>query len=275
MGLILKKIDNQKFQLEQTLVPPIFYFDHWAIRKFSQNINLQDRFINSLKKLDGTLLISHINLFEFGAMTNPYQAKEIESFFNKCLPNLAINDFASDPGFIFSNPKQKDLHSPNSFWLLDHMTEVIKINQGKLTFSSFVTEIIKNHNQFQILLDDFKSNTVEAIKAVRSDPVMQLQAKNLKVSKGLRLPGILFQEFIRLYHLNEKEKFNPNDTLDMLHIIPAYGMLDYLLVDNAWSVRISKVKKRFRDAGLTCSHPIVFTDKGNGITDFLKYIESK
>ena len=43
--------------VRQSFVSPTVYLDHWAIRLFSEELGLQDRFVQLLRAKAGTLLL--------------------------------------------------------------------------------------------------------------------------------------------------------------------------------------------------------------------------
>ena len=58
------------YQIRQTLKKPVVYLDHWAVRLFSDDEPMQNRFLSALHKSGGTWLFSNANVYEFTAMTD-------------------------------------------------------------------------------------------------------------------------------------------------------------------------------------------------------------
>jgi hypothetical protein len=55
----------------QTFDSPTVYLDHWAMRLFSDDRHLQDRFVGALWAKRGTLLVSHISMAELSGASDP------------------------------------------------------------------------------------------------------------------------------------------------------------------------------------------------------------
>jgi hypothetical protein len=87
------------FRLSQSLVRPVVYLDHWAIRLFSQDMALQNRFITALHRSGGTWLFSTANLMEFTAMSDLEQAARGEALLLRVIPHLHVADTTIDKGY--------------------------------------------------------------------------------------------------------------------------------------------------------------------------------
>jgi hypothetical protein len=83
-------------RVRQSFISPTVYLDHWAIRLFSDDLDLQDRFVNALRTKGGTLLLSNISFGEFAAPSDPRHAADAEDFIERLLPNIYLTDFALD-----------------------------------------------------------------------------------------------------------------------------------------------------------------------------------
>lgn len=88
--------ESSEVRVRQSFISPTVYLDHWAIRLFSDDLALQDRFVNALQNKGGTLLFSHISFSEFAAPSDPRHAVDAEAFIERLLPNLYLTDFALD-----------------------------------------------------------------------------------------------------------------------------------------------------------------------------------
>src|SRR5687768_594505 len=78
--------------------PPSVYLDHWALRKLSVAPTLRKRFITALKKLEGTLAISWLNLAEYSGVTDKPQSRAAEALFEGALPQVFFLD--SNPSTV-------------------------------------------------------------------------------------------------------------------------------------------------------------------------------
>lgn len=118
------------FILRQILVPPVVYLDHWAVRLFSTEQALQDRFIEALHRSKGTWLFSNVNLFEFVAMTNLEQAASAEALLLRAMPALHVADTALDPGYLFQDGVAPHPDAPEENWILKDLGKRAHIAGG-------------------------------------------------------------------------------------------------------------------------------------------------
>src|SRR5882672_2463991 len=80
--------ENHGLRIIHRDVSPTVYFDHWAWREFSESQTLAARFTNSLKRCNGTLCLSWLNLVEFGRMTDRQQAGKADDLLDAILPHV-------------------------------------------------------------------------------------------------------------------------------------------------------------------------------------------
>ena len=76
--------------VRQSFDSPTVYLDHWAIRMFSDEPSLQDRFVNALMSRCGTLLLSNTSLVEFARATDARHCRDAEKFLERLLPNIFL-----------------------------------------------------------------------------------------------------------------------------------------------------------------------------------------
>ena len=71
---------NSVLKVMQKNQCPSVYLDHCALRKISQDNCLATRFTTILKRRDGTLALSYLNLLEFYKVTDQQQIQYAEQF---------------------------------------------------------------------------------------------------------------------------------------------------------------------------------------------------
>src|ERR1035437_6993004 len=77
----------------QTFVPPVVYLDQWALMKFAEVPNLEQRFISIINASGGTLAVSWANLFEFVGVNDKRHAADVERMLESILPQLYCIEF--------------------------------------------------------------------------------------------------------------------------------------------------------------------------------------
>ncbi len=92
---------------------PTVYLDHWAMRMFSDDCALQDRFVAAVSSKRGTLLVSTFSMAELGAASDSRHITDAESFLERCLPNLFLTDFRLDEVMA---RERKEPSNATRFW---------------------------------------------------------------------------------------------------------------------------------------------------------------
>lgn len=148
------------FEFLQTMAAPAIYFDHWAVRRFSEQQEIQERFVHALRRAGGTLLISLTNFGEFSAMTDRRQAIEAERFLDRVLPSLYIADFGADPGFLQAQgrlgPRPDNL-------IFRQMAEEWDANGHRLSTRTLITDSVDHRNIVQPTFEELKAGVAAAV----------------------------------------------------------------------------------------------------------------
>ena len=100
-------------RVRESFVSPTIYLDHWALRLFSDERQLQDRLVDTLISQCGTLLHSVISFAEFARGDDRRHTLAAEEFVERLLPNIFFTDF--DYGKV----REQDLQKQNNvrrFW---------------------------------------------------------------------------------------------------------------------------------------------------------------
>src|SRR5712691_3529285 len=72
----------------QVLVAPSVYLDHWALLDASADADLGERFSKALEAVNGTLVLSWVNVAEFIKARSDEDARRAEAFIDSNLPRL-------------------------------------------------------------------------------------------------------------------------------------------------------------------------------------------
>ncbi|MFN8793204.1 MAG: hypothetical protein ACK50K_02705 [Betaproteobacteria bacterium] len=88
MGIEIVRHADGRLLVRQRLVRPVVYLDHWAVRLFSEDMSLQERFVDALQQSRGTWLFACANLMEFVAMTDADQAVAAEELLRRAMPSV-------------------------------------------------------------------------------------------------------------------------------------------------------------------------------------------
>jgi hypothetical protein len=213
----------------QTLVAPVVYFDHWAVRRFAEEREVQDRFVHALHRAGGTLLVSLTNFGEFSAMTDRRQAVEAEEFLDRVLPSLYIADFGADPGFLQAQGRPGP--RPEN-WLFRQMAEEWDANGNRISTRTLI------------------ANSA-VVNAIRTDPVRVAFARMDRIAEGATFRVVLQNALLRDFMLDQNAAFSENDAMDFNHAMGACVSSDIVLLDASWVHKVREADRRLQAANAT------------------------
>ena len=272
MAMTLRPIEGNALQITQEFRHPAVYFDHWAIRHFSENAGDQDRFIAALHRSGGTWLFSTANLFEFVAMTDLAQAEETEKLIQRALPFFHLAEFMVDKGFFFEEGLNTGSNGPQKDWILDDLANRAFIVGGRWNTHRFIQDAINHRNQLLPLFREMKLGISEAVMALTLDPSKSCNAKKFMPRLGMSLRESLLQEFIREPHVNKKYRFDENDSMDFLHAFSSVLTCDFVLLDAHWCHKVQSAAERIASAGIRGNIARCFSKKS--VSAFLTAFEA-
>lgn len=251
MVISIKPNGSGAYQIRQQLTEPVVYLDHWAVRLFSEDEPLQDRFIRALHRSGGTWLFATANLFEFTAMTDLAQAKATERLLSRALPDLHFADTTLDRGYLLVEGAPAHPDAPEDHWLLKDLGERAKIAGGILNTHRFIQDAITHRDQLSPLFENLKEEVSNSVMALTKDKERHSNAKKFAPRAGMTLRDALYQELLREPHVNEAYVFDENDAMDLIHAVPAAVVCDLILLDARWSHKVNSAAKRMKKGGIT------------------------
>lgn len=260
--------------VEQTLTKPTIYLDHWAIREFSDDIGLQDRFIASLHASRGCLLFTVQNIVEFSPMTDVDSASRTERLLDRALPHLYVVDSSLQAGFLLPAAAYTDELLPWHDWLLKAFGQRWFTHGERLTAEGMLQEIVQHGRGLEEEFRRTNQAIAQALLAQRADPARMKKARAFRPLAGSSLRNTVMSEIVRDTHLNSKASFSPNDASDMVHAVPAAVMCDLAMLDRKWCDKIEKVRQRFKSHGITNTIARVYSHRRDGLEEFLLALES-
>ena len=240
------------YELKQRLLRPVVYLDHWAVRKFSENAGLQDRFIELLHKSRGTWLFSAANLSEFTVVTDLAQAEAVERLLLRAMPSLYVADTVIDHGFFFAVNPEPHSNTPDQHWMLRDLGDRAAIICGVWNTHRFVRDAIHHQAHLRPLFDSLKQGIAVAVATVAADPENIAGARKFQPLPGMTLRGALLRELLReVVVRGAAEAFSDNDAMDFIHAASTVPVCDFVLLDSAWCHRVNSSARRMRKGGVT------------------------
>lgn len=239
---LITKSDG-RLSLKATLTKPIIYLDHWAIIDFSNKPEIQEQFLSLLKQKGGTVLMSQANFFEAAGFDNIEQAKRIENFLEKVLPNIHIVDFSVDAAMFANAGYSQEKPPHDKFWMINFLLELALANKGKLTFKTMFTGIIEEHSLLKPLFLELKDEVTKSVHIAIHSEEMRLKAAKYKPDNKQPRMNLMLSAYLYIAQQNSNQKFEPNDSIDLIHAIPAVLTSDFALLDKKWCQRTAKAKQ--------------------------------
>jgi hypothetical protein len=270
---LIKKADGSAY-LKATLTYPIVYLDHWAVVDFSNQIGLQNQFISLLKKKGGTLLLSQANFFEAAGFDNYAQAERIERFLEAVLPNIHIVDFSLDAAMFGEVSHSQTKPSMDKFWIIEFLLELAKINGVNLTFKTMYTAVIKEHSILKPLFIDTKEEIAKAMHvAIHSDEMLE-KAKNYIPDQKQPAANLVLSAYLHDAQVNNNQKFELNDSVDLIHAVPAVLTSDFALLDRKWCQRTERAVKFLGDHSVNLKIAQCYWGSPDKINNFFLDLEN-
>lgn len=259
-------------RVRQRLLRPVVYLDHWAVRLFSEEMPLQDRFIEALHSAGGTWLFSVANLSEFAEMTDMEQAQAAERLFMRALPAVHVADTTLDPGYLLEEGAPPHPDAPEQHWLLKDIADRAMIAGGVFNSHRFIQDAITHRDQLQPLFENMKESISAAVMSACSDQDRRVRAKKFISTSKMTLRDALGHELIRDHFLDPNQTFDEHDAVDFIHALPAALVCDYILLDQGWCHKLNSATRRLRKGGVTGRIAKCFSKQM--VPDFLTALES-
>jgi hypothetical protein len=260
--------------IRQTLVQPLIYLDHWAVRQFAEQEPIANRFIGALHAAAGTWVFSQTNLFEFVAMRDVATARQVEALIAKAFPHFYVLDTVSETDY-FKESKPGELRhpdAPDKHWVLVDLGERAMISSGNFNTYRFISDAMTHANMLLPLFEEMKRDIAGAVAAIRGKVLTNQNRKKFVPKPGMRLKEIFRDELLLEPEAREGQIFRENDATDLLHALPACLLCDMVLLDSAWRHKVEVATKRIRKAGIKGRLAQCFSQKQ--LPEFLGALEA-
>lgn len=262
--------------VRQSFISPTVYLDHWAIRLFSDDLNLQDRFVNALRTKGGTLLLSTLSFCEFAAPSDPRHAVDAENFIERLLPNIYLTDFAFDKALAEELSESNNI---KRFWPTADLPQLKLFAERAqdaplgFTMRDFISLTNINGTYISAAIQEIIQQVKRDIEVLRFDTGYVSKARNIQPNDARPRTYIILGELIRGFLMDPAASISNNDIIDMLHAVMSVNCCDYVLLDGAWAERVNKMKQRIAKAGLKMPLAKCFSKRNYGVQAFLRDLE--
>ena len=261
--------------IEEWITRPDVYFDHWAIRCFSEDVELRRRFINTIKARGGTFVLSWVNLAEFTRVSDVAQISLAESFIDEMIPDIF---FIEANPFTVIDKENKALAGPpfelpHADTALLHDFAIRRSNNITMFSASGLLAAISNSN-LDRSIDSMTNTLIDRIGHLREEmKTNQEFRKNLMLlPTGKPTPrGTLYvlRELGRSFIIDKHIKLTRNLAMDFMHAVVATSYCDYVLLDKHWKEQVNRMKDRLLKGNMSFPVAEVFSKDKGGISSFL------
>ncbi len=274
MKFILK---NNEICVQQSFDSPTVYFDHWAICDFSEDLNLQNKFIETMREKKGTLILSHTNLIEFSKASDPKHAKAAENFIEQLMPNVYMTDFDLEKAIEFEKqPKYKD----QKMWpsadlpMLKLLAERSIIAGTSLSFAGFIKLSHINSDSIAKTFQASNESILTALIKQRNNPIYVEKARRSVPDKIRPKTWVIMGELMRELTIDTKSTITINDIADWQHAILSVSCCDYVLLDRKWEQRVQAMTDRAKKQKLDFKFAKCFSKRNDGLNRFLNELKA-
>ncbi|OYY94000.1 MAG: hypothetical protein B7Y41_08670 [Hydrogenophilales bacterium 28-61-23] len=261
--------------IRQTFSNPLVYLDHWAVRLFSNDEALADRFIAALHAAQGTWLFSHMNLSEFTAMRDIPTARSVETLLQRAFPYFYVLDTVSDTPYFREDQAGRPgpPEAPDTHWMLRDLCDRAVISGGTFNAHRFISDAIDHADELMPIFEQMKRDIANHITAIRQAVFANQDRRTLVPDRYMRLIDIFKEELLVEPAGQANQRFRDNDAVDFVHALPACQLCDMVLLDTAWCHKVALATLRIREAGIECKIAACYSS--NGVDDFLAALEAE
>ena len=263
-------------RIRQSFVSPTVYLDHWAIRMFSDDCALQDRFVNAINAKGGTLLLSNISFSEFATPTDARHAADAEAFIERLLPNIFLTDFALDKVL---KQERSEPSNAKRFWPSADLPQLKLFGERAqdaplgFTMRGFIALAHSNRTAINEVTAEVVHQVRCRIEAARAEPEYVAKARSRQPNDDRPRTFVILGELMRGFHLDPAAPISDNDMIDLMHAVMPINCCDYVLLDGAWAERVEKMKQRIAKTGSIMPLAKCFSRRDQGVEAFLQDLE--
>jgi hypothetical protein len=275
MPMTIQPNDVSGVSVRQTFSNPLVYLDHWAVRRFSDDETLANRFIAALHAAQGTWLFSQMNLSEFTAMRDIPTALRAEALIERAYPHFYVLDTVADTPYFREDQtdQPRSPAAPDKHWMLRDLAERAVISGGTFNAHRFISDAINNADELMPIFEQMKGEMADQITAIRRELFANQNRKDLVPRPHMRLIDIFKEELLVEPAGQENQGFRGNDAVDFVHALPTCQLCDMVLLDTAWCHKVALATQRIRAAGITGKIAECYSP--NGVDNFLSALEAQ
>jgi hypothetical protein len=280
---MIEILSNPPFARQYRQSPSV-YLDHWAVRLFSENLDLGARFTTALRDHAGTLVMSWVNIAEFVAMNEDTEAATLaEDFIDNNWPRLFF--MLAEPFEVAKREDQRRdgtlYHDPEGDNQLMNIPTFHMSPSGVISPSirGIIKTVMTGKTQLEPSALSLKSTIARAIyqrfQLVNADAAERRKIENAPTQPHRsRATHALTELLIReLWNRRQPEQVPGNDVFDLLHAAVPMAYCDFVLLDKKWQNFAARAVANIRRENANALLATVFSGRKGEIDRFLTSLE--
>lgn len=230
------------YEISAQTRPPSIYLDHWALRRFSSDLQLRNRFINFFRD-HGTLLFSLANMMEIAANTGE-SLRNIQNF----LCEIGEQWFPLEVNPIKVIKREAGAFPDSPCFDKDLLEAYYPhIHEGSLSLSTLI-DLISDQEVKRDILMNVEAMTTSVARhleltrsKIQSDPIAKKAAFKKVSFDAYRPETFVYRSLLQLI-FKENSKIETNDVLDLCHAAVSLAYGDFVLLDPHWADLARRLK---------------------------------
>lgn len=259
-------------RVRQSFDPPTVYLDHWAMRRFSDDRDIQEQLVSTLRSKNGTLLLSQFSLSEYAAATDPRHCRDTEAFLDRVLPNIFFTDFRLDEVLA---RERVEPDNRRRFWptadlpQLKFFAERAQSAPLGFTMHGFISLVRVHRAAILQVTEDVVARLLSAFEQARKNTAYVEKARRVEPTDERPRTLLILGELMRNFILDINAPISSNDAIDLVHAAMPVNCCDYVLLDGPWAERVERMKRRIAKTRMNMPMAKCFSPRNNGIAMFL------
>ena len=234
--------------IRHELIRPSVYLDHWALMRFSEDDDLRQRFIHTLRQAGGTLCLSLLNGVELCRADDPRHAEAVDRLIEELSPQLFFIDAAAN--------LQRALL--DDFQLVGDLKMAANVELRRAagqpryfkTFWNIGQDVLPSDDQsLREIFDETTAGMGMSFSDIRQNMDFVANVRKAKPAAGHSAGWVFLSELVRQPFLNPQEGVNADDVSDINHALNALHC-DFVLLDAGWASKLNQARRRLDAAGV-------------------------
>lgn len=234
---------NGQISFEQKPEGPTIYLDQWMWVQLSKDAKLRERFTRSAASRNSCIMYSLVSLMELSKISDQGQLDTlaelmdildfgfVEMDFNKVI-GLEKRHESTTLGVFNGRHPAGDIDLLN-YMIRRHYPQVPKMSALLRDMKEEIPA------RYSAMAERLHADLTPMIERARADPVVSARAKTKNRARSVLRAGPPYTEDIwkcLSYYLvaNKDMKMNPNEWMDVFHLVVPVAYLEFVTVDKTW-----------------------------------------